>query len=314
MVLLTTATYPRPVEHRPLVCLGEALVDLICPDPVSDLADANTFEPHFGGALANVAVAAARAGAPVSLAGGCGADERGRFLRNRLVEEGVGLEHHSLLEDAETPLAHVTLDDAREPTFRIEGDGIEEGIASLRGHENELVASAGAIAFGSNTLPGERSSEVTEAVVDAAAETGIPVMFDPNLRRGRWDDLERAREMCLGLIARATVLKCNVTEGRWLAGSEGEAGMLADALVDLGPQLVVITAGTDPLVARGICEIEVKPPSVETVSPLGAGDVFMGTMAAGVLMDGWEPESVAATLERAAAAGADACTHLGAFD
>lgn len=302
------------MEHRPLVCLGEALVDLICPDPVPDFAEADSFEPHFGGALANVAVAAARAGAPVSLAGGCGDDERGRFLRDRLTEEGVGLEHHSVLEGVDTPFAHVTLDEAREPTFRIEGDGIDEGIATLWGRERELVAIAEGVVLGSNTLPGERSRAVTVTLARAAEEAGVPVLFDPNLRRGRWSDLDHAREMCLALAGRSTLLKCNLAEGRWLTDGRGTASEVAEALTALGPRLVVVTAGTDPLVARGICEVEVVPPEVEMVSPLGAGDVFMGTLAAGLMLHGWEADEVEASLERAATAGAVACTHLGAFD
>jgi sugar/nucleoside kinase (ribokinase family) len=40
----------------PTLCLGEALVDLMCERPVSGLAQADAFVPHFGGAVANVAV------------------------------------------------------------------------------------------------------------------------------------------------------------------------------------------------------------------------------------------------------------------
>ena len=47
--------------------------------------------PSFGGALANVAVAAAREGAEVELAGGVGDDPWGDWLRERLAAEGVGL-------------------------------------------------------------------------------------------------------------------------------------------------------------------------------------------------------------------------------
>jgi sugar/nucleoside kinase (ribokinase family) len=56
-----------------IVCLGEALVDLICERPVTSFAKADSFAPHFGGALANVA--AGRAGADAALAGGAGDDE-----------------------------------------------------------------------------------------------------------------------------------------------------------------------------------------------------------------------------------------------
>jgi sugar/nucleoside kinase (ribokinase family) len=45
-----------------IVCLGEGLIDLICEAPVGSLTEADSFTPHFGGCLANVAVAAARGG------------------------------------------------------------------------------------------------------------------------------------------------------------------------------------------------------------------------------------------------------------
>jgi hypothetical protein len=54
------------------LCLGEALVDLVCEQPVSGIAEADAFRPHFGGAMANVCVAAARHGGAVALAGGAG--------------------------------------------------------------------------------------------------------------------------------------------------------------------------------------------------------------------------------------------------
>ena len=44
---------------------------------------------HFGGALANVAVAASRTGARAGLAGAAGDDEWGRWLAQRLEREGV---------------------------------------------------------------------------------------------------------------------------------------------------------------------------------------------------------------------------------
>jgi len=80
MSMSTADGSPSPTRT---LCLGEALVDLICEYPVSDLADAHAFVPHFGGAVANVAVVAARAGASVALAGGAGDDAWGRWLRDR---------------------------------------------------------------------------------------------------------------------------------------------------------------------------------------------------------------------------------------
>ena len=301
--------------ERPLICIGEALVDLICPDPVDDPAAALSYRAHFGGALANVAVAARRAGAPAALAGACGTDPWGRFLRERLALEGVLLDFHEQVEGLDTPFAFATLDSRREPHFRIHGDGIDEGIARLTDAVPEIARSAAAIVIGSNTLPDLRSRGVTMALVAAARELGVPLLFDPNLRPGRWDDLDAARELCLELATGATLLKCNLGEARWLLGDDSlGTEMAAERLTGLGPELAVVTAGTGPVVCRGACEAAVQPPPVEMVSPLGAGDCFMGTLAAELLAGGWGLADGEEALGRAARAGAEACTRLGAFD
>jgi fructokinase len=308
---------PDRLDEAPnrLVCLGEALVDLICPDPVDDPLDATRFEVRFGGALSNVAVAARRAGARVALAGGAGDDRWGRFIRARLAEEGIDLEFQTALPDARTAFAFATLDHDGEPDFDIHGGGIDSAIASLAGRERELVAAAGAVCFGSNTVVSPASRTVTETVRDEALARGVPVLFDPNLRPNRWEDLDAARELSLAFARGATVLKCNTAEAEWLTGAPGAGPVaLAEQLLGLGPELVVVTAGPGELAARGCCSLEARPPRVEVVSPLGSGDVFMGTLAAGLLDGGWDLGRAPAAIAAAAAAGAAACTCLGAFD
>jgi fructokinase len=298
-----------------LVCLGEALVDLICPDLVDDPREATRFDVRFGGALANVAVAARRAGTRVALAGGAGDDRWGRLIRDRLAAEDVDLDLQGTVPGVPTPFAFATLDRSREPEFEIHGAGIDAAISALAGREEELVAGAGAVCFGSNSTVQEGSRAVTAALRDAARAASVPVLFDPNLRPGRWDDLGRARELILEFAREATVLKCNRTEAEWLTGREGAgAGELAERLLPLGPELVVVTAGGRTAAARGVVDAEVSPPAVDVVSPLGSGDVFMGTLAAGLLGGGWDLGRTEAAMARAASAAAEACTRLGAFD
>lgn len=296
---------------KPLVCVGEALVDLIGPDPSA--GDAGELEVHFGGALANVAVAARRAGAPVALASGCGNDRWGRFLLERLRSEGVDLRFYSELEGVPTAFAFAFLQPDGEPSFEIHGAGIDAAIASLAGREREVADVAGAVAFGSNTLVDEVSRGITEAIVSAAADAGVTLMFDPNLRPGRWDDLERVRRLCLHFVGSSDVVKCNLSEARWLLDRELPSAEAADALVALGPQLVVVTHGGGTIVCRGASVAEAVPPQVQPVSPLGAGDAFMGTLAAGLLARDLDLSRADEVLPEAAAAGARTCTHLGAF-
>lgn len=309
---MTPASPPPP---GPLVCVGEALVDLICPDAAAGPAEARRFEVHFGGALSNVAVAARRAGAEVALAGGAGADPWGRFLRERLEAEGVDLRFQAELQDVPTAFAFATLDIDREPSFDIHGAGIDAAIASLAGRESEIAAHAGAVCFGSNTTAAEASLAVTRGIREEALAAGVPLLFDPNLRPGRWGDLAAPRALCRDLAAGSRLLKCNLQEARWLTDREDVgAADAAEELLGFGVELAVVTAGSDALAARGLCSAEIEPPAVEMVSPLGSGDVFMGTLAAGLLETGWEAGEIPRLLERAAAAGADACTRLGAFD
>ena len=91
-----------------VVCLGEALVDFVCERPIGSLGEADFFVPRPGGSLANIAVCAARFGAPVELLGGAGDDEWGRWLRERLAAEGVGVERFVLMSGAGTSHAMVS--------------------------------------------------------------------------------------------------------------------------------------------------------------------------------------------------------------
>ncbi|MFA9271580.1 MAG: PfkB family carbohydrate kinase, partial [Baekduiaceae bacterium] len=150
------------------LCLGEALVDLVCEAPAATLGDAEAFVPHPGGATANVAVAAARAGGSVALAGGAGDDAWGAWLRDRLAAEGVDLEHFHLRAGQQTAVAFVTVDVAGEPSYAIYGAGIEAAVAALGETAEDAAAAADAFFFASNTLVTEPERAVTLAARRAA--------------------------------------------------------------------------------------------------------------------------------------------------
>jgi hypothetical protein len=175
-----------------ILLLGEALVDLICERPVDGLTDADAFVPHFGGAVANVAVGAARQGAQVELAGGAGDDAWGGWLRDRLASEGVGLTWFGSVADVVTPVAFVTVDVHGEPSYAIYGDSIQAIVGGLEDTLLGAVAECDALFFTSNTLVGERERALTLAARDRALELGKHVVVDPNLRLHRWDTPARA--------------------------------------------------------------------------------------------------------------------------
>src|SRR4051812_36974853 len=201
-----------------VLCLGEALVDLVCERPVASLAEADSFVPHAGGAMANVAVTAARFGAAVALAGGAGDDAFGVWLRDRLAGEGVGLEWFTLVEGAPTPVAFVAVDGAGEPTFPIYRAGDHPAVAAGADALPDAVSASDALVFASNTLVEEGEREATMAARARALELGRPVLFDPNLRLHRWDNPGRAASVARECLPDAFLVKCNLAEASLMSG------------------------------------------------------------------------------------------------
>jgi sugar/nucleoside kinase (ribokinase family) len=293
-----------------ILCLGEAIVDLICERELAEPGEADQFVPHPGGALANVAVAARREGAEVALLGGVGDDAWGNWLRERLWHEGVDVHWLETLEGLVTPVAFVTFNWDREPSFAVYGESIAATIGAAAAHLDEAMAAAGGLVFGSNTLVGEPEREVTLRARRAALDRAVPILFDPNLRPNRWRDMKRARDLCRDLVEGTTVVRVNGWEGRELTG-ESEPVQAAEALVALGAKLGVVT-GPEGAVVRGAAEGTVPSVTVDVVSPLGAGDAFMGALAAGLEALQWDPSRAVEALPAACAAGARACMAWGA--
>lgn len=301
---------------EPILCLGEAIVDLVCEREVESLIDADAFAPHFGGALANVAVAAARAGGAVAVAGGVGDDDWGSWLRSRLAAEGVGLRWLGTIEGVHTPIAFVTFGRDREPRFTVYGDGIRAALQSFSGSLEEGVGAAGALAFGSNTLVGEPERRLTTDARRLALERGIPVLFDPNIRPNRWRDLDHAVRLSREAVEGALLVHANLEEARRISGRNGAGpGEAAEGLCELGARVAAVTAGADGAFVRGEASAEVSPaPAVEVASPLGSGDAFFGTLAAAMSQSAWAPESAADALAAAVDAGSRACRAWGAVE
>jgi fructokinase len=293
------------------LCLGEALVDLVCERPVSTLAEADGFVPHFGGATANVAVAAARAGAAVQLAGGTGDDALGGWLRDRLAAHGVGLEWFELVPGTATPLALVWTDVAGEPSYQLYAEALGATVTAIAPRLDDAVASCDALFFGTNSMASDGEREVTMAARARALELGRPVIFDPNVRMHRWADRRTAAEVANGCIAGALLARMNRFEAELLTG-EADPERAAGVLVGAGARCVVITLGADGALLRGEVEADAAGVPARVRSTVGAGDAFTGVLLAALSAGGFDPAVLPGALAVAAAAGAAATEHWGA--
>jgi len=297
------------------LCFGEAIVDLICERPVSSLAQADAFVAHGGGVVANVAVTAARAGAAVSLAGGAGDDPWGEWLHDRLAAEHVDLRWFGLAEGVSTALAFVTLDEHGEPQYQLHGDGVAAAVGALGERLLDGVEACDALLLTSNTLAGTREAQLTLAARERALQLGRPIVFDPNVRLGRWDGSPgRAAAAAGQCVPGAFLVKCNRVEARLLTG-ESDAEAAAAALLSAGAQHVIVTDGTNGAILRAAgMRHDVAAPPARVLSTTGAGDVFLGVLLARLGMTDFYPPALAAALPEAAEEAARACEQWGALE
>ncbi len=301
----------EPADPRPIACLGEALVDLICERNLAPGETAGPFLPWPGGALANVAVAVARGGAPAALIGGVGGDDWGRWLAEGLNAEGVSTEWLATLDGVDTPVALARFGPDNEPEFQVYGEHIGPTMAAASAFLDTAIAGSQALVIGSNTMVGELEREVTRRATDLARSSGLPVLLDPNFRPNRWPSELPARRYCRELTAAATVVKLNRQEAELVSG-ESEPASAAGEIAALGPRLVVVTDGAGEIVTAGAAEARFHPEPIDPVSPLGAGDAFMGALAAGLARVDWDLARVAEVLPEASRTAAGVCRHWGA--
>ncbi|MDQ6606166.1 MAG: PfkB family carbohydrate kinase [Actinomycetota bacterium] len=307
---MTLDQTPRPTRT---LCLGEALVDLICEQPAQSVAQAPAFVPHPGGAVANVAVGAARAGARVALGGGAGDDAWGHWLRDRLGREGVDLSLFELIEGTRTPLAIVTLDERAEATYQIYGESSGILVSALRDRLESAVRDSAALFISSNTLVGAQERELTMRAREVALEHDRHVIFDPNLRLHRWTSRADAQASANACVPGALLVRANHAEATLMTGEE-DPERAATALLKGGARMVVLSFGGRGAILRGELHAEIPGVQAHVISTIGAGDVLSGTLLARLAQSDFYPSTVAASLRHAVVQAAKACERWGALD
>ncbi len=122
------------------------------------------------------------------------------------------------------------------------------------------------------------------------------------------------------MLEHTSVLVLNRVEAAQLAEAFGFGGQgplkslddMAATLLERGPELIVVTLGSEGAVAyrRGAPPLHQPAFPVKTIDTLGAGDAFTVGLAVGLLQGRTLPEC----LRQAAACGAIVCMEVGVFD
>ena len=159
------------MSHADVVVVGSLNADLVVSVPrlpgAGETVTGGVFARHGGGKGANQAVAAARAGAEVAMAGAVGADAFGDEALRELAAEGIDVSAIARLDDEPTGVAAIVVDEAGENQIAV-ASGANAALNSETARaalERLLTAHPGVVLLG---------HEVPEAAVVAGARAGMP--------------------------------------------------------------------------------------------------------------------------------------------
>jgi ribokinase len=254
-----------------------------------------------GGKGANQAVAAARLGAGVRMAGCIGDDEFGGQITAALRAEQVGTQWVRMVPGTATGLALITVDATGENMITVAPGangqcGAQETAAVVSAPADMLVISA------------EIPAAAIAGVLRAARQQGLPCLLN----------LAPVPDGAAQLLAAGVGwLVVNESEasallGREVAGLTGAAGAAAALRGLTNGGYAVVTAGAHgaALAGPGAAAEQASGFSVRSVDSVGAGDAFVAALAVAVAA-GAAP---ADALRLACAAGATATTARGTQD
>ncbi|HTT27920.1 MAG TPA: carbohydrate kinase family protein [Solirubrobacteraceae bacterium] len=306
---MTGATFEKPPPGAPTLCLGDPIVEFVCERPVASVSDADTFVPYVGGVVANVAVAAARRGAHVAVAGAAGDDAWGFWLRERLGRESIETEWFDLVPGAQTPVATVTVDVDGEASREVYGERVAPALGEDR--LEEAVRGSAALYI---TSGGPEDNEVTMRAREHALSLERPVVFDPQICVERWRSRAEAAAAANACVPDALLVCASEADAALMTG-EDDPERAALALLKAGARMVVITLGSsEGAILRGELRLDVDGVPVTMVSAIGAGEVLTGVLLARLAASAFYPSAVAASLPEAVAESARACERWGALE
>ena len=303
-----------------ILCIGEALIDMICTDTGSTLSKGEHFLKKPGGAPTNVAAAIAALGGDVLLSAKVGADPFGEQLIDTMKDFGVSTLWMLKDKNYFTTFAFVSLmkDGERDFVFNRGADG--------QLNENDLdgidLDACSIIHFGSATafLPAPLQKAYI-SLLHKALDKKIFISFDPNYRQLLWKiNTEKFIEQSWHFIERCHFFKVSDEEAMLITGSSS-INDAARILSERSTATFTITLGKEgTLLMHQKNKTIVGSIAVKSIDSTGAGDALVGAILYQLsnyslqmiqAMSATDWENIIANGNKA---GARTCEYMGAME
>ncbi|MEO8712607.1 MAG: carbohydrate kinase, partial [Parafilimonas sp.] len=261
-----------------ILCIGEALIDMICTDKGSTLSAGNNFLKKPGGAPTNVAAAIAALGGKVELAAKVGNDPFGKHLIEVMQSFGVSTKWMLQSQNYFTTFAFVSLmeDGERDFVFNRGADGelSRTEIEAIDLDEFSIVHFGSATSF----LPGPLQAAY-QGLLQKALQKNLFISFDPNYRHLLFkNNVQTFIDQSWNFLESCNFFKVSDEEALLITGT----ATLADAvkiLLKKTNAIFTITLGKEGTML-GMNDETIIIPSihVKAIDTTGAGDAFVGAV------------------------------------
>lgn len=264
-----------------VITIGETMA-VMAPAQPGPLRYVHDYRLKMAGAESNVAVGLCKLGHSAGWISRLGEDEMGRYLLGAIRGEGVdaGCVHMDSGHRTGLMLKETGSGETRVYYYR------ENSAASHLCPEDldESYLSGASILFLSGITPAlsDSCAKAAGKLAEFAQKSGIPLGFDPNIRKKLWG----GRDLCpqlRELLFSAQIALMGLDEaGELLSTREPQA--IAALLREKGARYIAIKdGGRGAWVADREQLIKIDPFPCRAIDPIGAGDAFNAGFLAGIL-------------------------------
>lgn len=280
-----------PEHERGILCMGRSGVDLY-PEQFGTMEEVLSFSKHVGGSPANIAVQLGKLNIDTAFYGKVSQDGLGRYVRQYLASCGIDVSHLTATNDAELRQSLAVAQQScpgdidyffyrTDPAdLHLDMDDVDE--AFIRKFKLLLISGA--------SLGASPAREAVLYAVEIARRCKVDIVFDPDYRKSGWKS-EKEASLYYNILASKADIVCATREEMdiidllHLPGNECDARS-AEELFQSGVRMVCIKHGKDGsnLFVPNGPQICVEPMPAHVYKTLGAGDSYLGTLLAGILM------------------------------
>lgn len=305
---------------KKILCIGEALIDMICTDKGKPLSAGENFLKKPGGAPTNVAAAIAALGGEVELAAKVGVDPFGDHLVAVMESFGVSTKHMLQDKDHFTTFAFVSLMENGERDFYFNrgADGYlnSEDINAINLDEFSIVHFGSATGF----LPGDLQDAYISLLKNSLNKK-LFISFDPNYRQLLFqNNIASFIKQSWHFLEHCDFFKVSDEEAIMLTGAASVKDA-ATSFLQKTTAVFAITLGKEgTLLGLNGATYTIPSIAVKPVDTTGAGDAFTGAVLYQLSkMEKQEMKSLSLDdwkliILNSNKAGARTCEYLGAME